>query len=116
VSLVLNSKFEKKPSILEIAISFDAPPHPFAGLRLFHSAFLAGLEIDRVFLDLLDDRFLLHFPLETAKSGFKVFTFIEDYKSQRTFTSILSGKSLKGIIFILEAGDVVKERPLRRAF
>jgi hypothetical protein len=39
-------------------------------LGFLQAAFLAGFEINGMFLDLLDDRFLLNFPLEPAKSGF----------------------------------------------
>jgi hypothetical protein len=71
-----------KFSVFDVALSLDAPPHPLARLGLLHALFLAGLEVDRVLLDLLDDRFLLDLPLEPAQSGFEVFTFVKLYKSQ----------------------------------
>src|SRR5512139_3879498 len=77
-----NSEENRKFSVLDVALSLDAPSHPLARLGLFHPPFFAGLEIDRVLLDLLDDRFLLDLPLESAQRGFEVFTFVKLYKSQ----------------------------------
>jgi hypothetical protein len=64
--------FRKKEdlSIFQIALSLDPASHPLPGLGFLQAAFLAGFEINGMFLDLLDDRFLLNFPLEPAKSGF----------------------------------------------
>jgi len=57
-------------SIFQIAVSLNPASHPLSGHGFLHAAFLSGFEINGMFLDFLDDRFLLDFPLETAKSGF----------------------------------------------
>src|SRR5512143_2506121 len=73
----------RKFLVLDVALSLDAPSHPLARLGFLHAALLAGLEVDRVLLDLLDDRFLLNFPLEPAQRGFEILTFVKLYKSQK---------------------------------
>src|ERR1043166_873906 len=45
-------------------------PVSFAGKRLLSPELLARLQVERVPLDLFDDVFLLHFPLEAAKGVF----------------------------------------------
>jgi hypothetical protein len=72
----------RKFSILDVALSLDAPSHPLPCLGLLHPLLFAGLEVDRVLLDLLDDRFLLDLSLEPAQRGLEIFTFVKLYKSQ----------------------------------
>jgi hypothetical protein len=44
-------------------------PVALASQRLLRPALVPGLEIERVFLDVLDDVLLLHLPLESAESA-----------------------------------------------
>jgi hypothetical protein len=53
-----------------------------ASQRSFHTLFLAGLQVKGVTLDLLDDVFLLHLALETAKSVLEGFALLKSYFSQ----------------------------------
>src|SRR6266705_469679 len=46
--------------------------------RFFRPALLAGFHIEAMFLDFLDDVFLLHFALETAQGIFQRFAFLDD--------------------------------------
>jgi hypothetical protein len=48
----------------------------FPGERLFGSALVAGLQIKGVFLDVLDDVFLLHLSLETAQRALNGLAFL----------------------------------------
>jgi hypothetical protein len=70
---------------------FDFPatllPVPFTSQCLLDPQFLAWLQIERMPLDLFDDVFLLHFPLEASKGVFQGFTFLEPYFSQTINTS-----------------------------
>jgi hypothetical protein len=50
---------------------------PLASQRGFHALFLARLQVKGVSLDLLDDVFLLHFPLKTAKSVLEGFPLLQ---------------------------------------
>jgi hypothetical protein len=59
-----------KLSVFDVALSLDAPPHPFPSLGFFHPPPFPGLEVHGVLLDLLDDRFLLDPALEPAECGF----------------------------------------------
>src|SRR5262245_25848775 len=43
-------------------------PIPLTRQRLFCPALVARLQVERVFLDVLDDVFLLHLPLEAPES------------------------------------------------
>jgi hypothetical protein len=56
---------------------------PLASQGLFHSAFLSGFKVKRVFLDLFDDVFLLDLSFETAKSVFQRLTVLKSNFSQR---------------------------------
>ena len=78
-----------RPSIFEIFVAFQATAHPLASHCLFHAFFFAGLKINGVLLDFLDDRFLLHFPLETLEGALDRFAFIDDYEGHWGFTSSL---------------------------
>jgi hypothetical protein len=71
-----------KGSVFEIFLSFHTPAHAFAGLRDLHPLFLAGLEIDGMLLDFLDDRFLLNFSFKSAEGAFDRFAFLDDYECQ----------------------------------
>jgi hypothetical protein len=71
-----------KLSILDVALSLDAPPHPFPSLGFFHPPPFPGLEIHGMLLDLLDDRFLLYASLEPAECGFQIFAFFKNDKRQ----------------------------------
>jgi YfiH family protein len=82
-----------KPSIFEVFVAFQATAHPLASHSLFHAFFFAGLEINGVLLDLFDDRFLLHFPLETLEGALDRFAFIDNYEGHLEFTSSRIGKA-----------------------
>lgn len=64
-------------TLLAIALTSES----FLGTTL-----LAGLQVEGVTFDLLDDVFLLHFALETAKSAFERFAFLHNYFCQIRFT------------------------------
>jgi hypothetical protein len=49
--------------------------------RFFCPPFLAGLHVKAVFLDFLDDIFLLHLALETAQRIFQRFTLLDNHFS-----------------------------------
>jgi hypothetical protein len=68
--------------VFEFAFPLHAPPHALAGLSFLHPLSLSGLEVHRVFLDLLDDGFLLDPSLEAPESALDGFSFINDDKSQ----------------------------------
>jgi hypothetical protein len=51
-------------------------PQSFARERLFDAFLFAGLEVERMFLGILNDVFLLNLAFETAKSAFEGFAFI----------------------------------------
>jgi hypothetical protein len=70
-------------SILDVAFSLDAPPHPLPSLGFLHPPPFSGLEVHGMLLDLLDDRFLLDPALEPAEGGFQTFTFLKNDKRQR---------------------------------
>jgi len=46
--------------------------------RFLGTAFLAGLHVEAVLLDFLDDVFLLHLALETAQCIFQRLTFLDN--------------------------------------
>jgi hypothetical protein len=48
----------------------------------FHALFLAGLQVEGVALDLLDNVFLLHLALETAQSVLEGFSLLKSYFCQ----------------------------------
>jgi hypothetical protein len=52
-------------------------PGALTSQSLLGSSLVAGLEIERVFLDVLDDVLLLYFPLETAESTFNGLTLLD---------------------------------------
>jgi hypothetical protein len=52
----------------------------------FGTALLAGLHIETMLLDFLDDVFLLHFALETAQSVLQGLRFLDDDFSHVKFT------------------------------
>ena len=54
--------------------------------RFLYPFFLAGLQVERVALYLLDDVLLLNLPLETPKSVFERFTFLQSDFCQRNCT------------------------------
>src|SRR5437762_10283272 len=58
----------------------------FPGKRLLGATLFAGLHIEAVFFDFLDDVFLLHLALETAQSVFKRLTFLDYDFSHAEFT------------------------------
>src|SRR5204863_9494434 len=49
----------------------------FAGERLLGATLVARLQVERVLLDVLDDVFLLHFPLEASESAFDGFALLD---------------------------------------
>jgi hypothetical protein len=55
---------------------------PLASERLLDSFFLAGFQVERVFLDILDDIFLLHFALESTQRAFERLAIIENHFRQ----------------------------------
>ena len=54
----------------------------FSRQSLFRSAFVTGFQIEGMFLDVLDDVFLLHFPFETAERAFNGLAFLNLYFCQ----------------------------------
>ena len=50
--------------------------------RLLRSTLVARLQIEGVFLDVLDDVFLLHLPFETAERAFNGLAFLNLYFRQ----------------------------------
>src|SRR5436190_6100755 len=49
---------------------------PLAGEGLLGATLVARLQVERVFLDVLDDIFLLHLALEASQGAFDRFTFL----------------------------------------
>jgi hypothetical protein len=76
IEVEMCGRAEERSSVLEIALTPDATPHPFAGLGRLHALLLAGFVVNGVLLDFLDDRFLLDFPFEPAQGGLEAFAFI----------------------------------------
>lgn len=62
---------------------------PFAGQGFLGPLFLARFQVEGVPLDLLDDVFLLHFPLEPAKGAFQSFALLDMDFRQTNLTSLL---------------------------
>ena len=71
---------------MERGLFFDDAPDflaaAFAGQCLFDAFFLAGLQIEGVFLDFLNDVFLLNFAFETPERIFDGFAFLNADFSQ----------------------------------
>jgi hypothetical protein len=67
-------------------VLFDFPatflPVPFARQRLLDPQFLTWLQIEGMTLDLFNDVFLLHLPLEAPEGVFQGFTVLESHFSQ----------------------------------
>jgi hypothetical protein len=59
----------KEALIFQVALSFHPAAHAFAGLGFLHPLFFSGLEIHGVFLNFLDDGFLLDSSLEPAQGA-----------------------------------------------
>ena len=57
-----------------------------AGKRLFRATLFSRLHVVAMFLDFLDDIFLLHFALKTAQRIFQRFTFLNADFSHLDFT------------------------------
>jgi hypothetical protein len=66
-------------------------PAAFPGEGLFRPALVTRLQIERVFLDILDDIFLLHLPLEAAQGALDGFAFLYFYFSQAFSTPSSAG-------------------------
>ena len=62
------------PSLFDFPTLFLA--RSLAGERLLRTAPITRLQIERMFLDIFDDIFLLHLPLETAECAFDRFAFL----------------------------------------
>ena len=72
---------------MELVLLFSSLlPAAFTRQCFFHALLLAGLQIKGVTLDLLDDVFLLHLPLEAAQCIFKGFTLLQSDLCQRNNT------------------------------
>jgi hypothetical protein len=73
-----------KNSVLEVHqvalglvhLSTELFPIPLARQRLFGSALIAWFQVERVLLDVLDNVFLLDFPLETAECALDRLAFL----------------------------------------
>jgi hypothetical protein len=65
------------PSILLLQLSPELLAIPLARERLFRSPFVAGFQIEGMFLDILDDVFLLDLTLEPAESAFNRFALLD---------------------------------------
>ena len=72
----------------------------FTSEGLFRPTLVTRLQIERVLLDILDDIFLLHLPLETAQGAFDGFAFLDLY-----FSQALSTPSTAGIVFFKTRSD-----------
>jgi hypothetical protein len=79
---VYQTRENRKGLVFELAFALHAPPHALAGLSFLHPLSLPGLEVHRVFLNLLDDRFLLDPSLEAPESALDGFSFVNNDKSQ----------------------------------
>src|SRR5579863_719714 len=71
-----------RPDSRLLALSTLLLPRALSGERLFRTTLVPGLEVEGVFLDVLDDVFLLHFPLEAAKRAFNRLAFLNLYFCQ----------------------------------
>ena len=60
--------------------------------RFFHPLLLAGLQVKGVTFHFLDDVFLLHLALETAKRVLEGFTLLKSDFSQSNYTPLLALK------------------------
>jgi len=65
-------------------------PATFACQCFLYALFLAGFQVKGVTLNLLDDIFLLHFPLKAAQCILKGFSLLQSNLSQRTTPPNLS--------------------------
>ena len=72
----------------------------FTSEGLFRPALVTRLQIERVLLDILDDIFLLHLPLEAAQGAFDGFAFLDFY-----FSQALSTPSPAGIVLSSNCSD-----------
>jgi hypothetical protein len=70
----------EKRSVFEVFFALHPSAHALARLRFLHPLFLAGLEIDGMLLDFLDDRFLLYFSFKSSEGAFDGFAFFDDNK------------------------------------
>jgi L-threonylcarbamoyladenylate synthase len=61
---------------------------PFPRQGFFDSSFFPGFQVKRVFLDLLDDVFLLHLALEAAQSIFQRLTILKSHFRQNLNTPV----------------------------
>jgi hypothetical protein len=71
-----------RPDQRLLALSTLLLPRALSGQRLFRATLVPGLEVEGVFLDVLDDVFLLHFPLEAAERAFNGLAFLNLYFCQ----------------------------------
>jgi len=79
----LNPGGEELSVVVELFFSSQTPSHSFSRLSFLHAALFAGLVIDRMLFDLFNDRFLLHFSLETSQGAFDRFTFVNNNERQK---------------------------------
>ena len=63
-------------------------PGPFAGQGFFHSPLFSRFQVVRVFLDFLDDIFLLDLTLEAPQRVFEGFSLLKSHFSQTSNTPI----------------------------
>jgi hypothetical protein len=67
-------------------------PIPLPGKRLLGPSLVTGFQIEGVFLDVLDDVFLLYLPLEPAESAFNRFALLDLDFSHAFNTPFAGGK------------------------
>ena len=77
---------QSRPSVCLLLLFSSFLPAALTRQSFFHALFFAGFEIKGVPLDLLDDVFLLHLPLEAAKCIFKGFSLLQSDFCQRAYT------------------------------
>jgi len=79
-----------RPSVLFFASLLAGS---FASERGFHALFLAGLQVEGVALDLLDNVFLLHLTFEAAQSVLEGLTLLKPNFCQTDTPPALSGRT-----------------------
>src|SRR5689334_23872845 len=80
-------------SLLRLAAELLAIPFPRE--RLLGPAFVTRFQVEGVLLDVLDDVFLLHFPLEPAESALDGFALLDFHFSHATNTPFAGGNWCK---------------------
>jgi hypothetical protein len=75
-------RFGEQASAELSGLPAEFPAQTLPGRSLLGSLLLAWFQVKRVFLDLFDDVFLLHFALETLQRTFQGFSILDEYFGQ----------------------------------